>query len=110
MGIDMKLVGSRIRSARKHRNMSAEMLAEQLGIATESLLHIECGSRKPSLNTMYNISEILDVSMDFLAGRSDRPESIISQEEIESEDLTSVQAAALKSAAQALMPIIKKLV
>ena len=110
MGIDMKLVGSRVRAARKHRNMTAELLSERIGLATESLLHIESGVRKPSLNTMFNISEVLDVSMDFLAGRADRPDTIMTEEEIEKEDLTSEQAAALKSATQALVPVIKKLV
>ena len=108
MGIDMKLVGSGIQSARKHREISAEKLSEQVGLSTESLLHIESGVRKPSLGTLYNISVVLDVSLDFLTGKTDRPAIILTQQEIETENLTAVQAAALKAAMQALMPVIKK--
>ena len=43
------------------RQMTAEQLAEQLGIAAESLGHIECGNRRPSLTLLYTISVILDV-------------------------------------------------
>ena len=55
MGIDTKLCGSRIRAVRKARKMTAYRLAEIIGLSEVSLTHIECGSRGPSLQTIYNI-------------------------------------------------------
>lgn len=49
MDINIVIMGQRIRAARKMKHMSADALAEKIGIAAESLGHIECGSRKPSL-------------------------------------------------------------
>ena len=54
MEISAILMGQRVRSARKAKEMSTEELAEKVGVAVESIGHIECGARKPSLNLSYN--------------------------------------------------------
>lgn len=110
MGIDLKLMGQRIRKARRMRQMTAEQLAEQLGIAAESLGHIECGNRRPSLTLLYTISVILDVSLDYLTGRSLSPESRIVREEIESAGLTSHQEEALQKMIRSLLPVVRDLI
>ena len=110
MGIDLKLMGQRIREARRMRQMTAEQLAEQIGIATESLGHIECGNRRPSLTLLYTISVILDVSLDYLTGRSLSPESRIVREEIESAGLTPRQEDALQKMIKSLLPVVRDLV
>ena len=70
MDIDFVLVGSRIRDARIVRGVTGDALSEQIGIAAESLRHIECGASKPSLQTLYRIAEVLGVSLDYLTGRT----------------------------------------
>ena len=62
MDIDFILTGQRIREARKFRGWTADFLAEKVGLATESLRHIENASSKPSLQTLYKIATELDVS------------------------------------------------
>ena len=68
MSTNLHVMGNRIRTARQFRKLTAEQLSEQLGIATESLRHIENGTRRPSYALLDNISDILDVSLDYLAG------------------------------------------
>ena len=108
MTIDNKLSGSRIRAIRKHRGMTASELAEKIGISEVSLLHIECGSRGPSYQTIYNIAEALDASIDFLSGRVDKPMEYIPTPEIEEHGMTEKQASLMKEIAKAVAPIIKK--
>ena len=48
MSTNLHVMGNRIRTARQFRKLTAEQLSEQLGIATESLRHIENGTRRPS--------------------------------------------------------------
>ena len=49
MSTNLHVMGNRIRTARQFRKLTAEQLSEQLGIATESLRHIENGTRRPSV-------------------------------------------------------------
>ena len=70
MDLDFGLVGRRVREARIARGLTAEMLAERVDLATESLRHIEIGSSKPSLQALYRIASVLGVSMDYLTGRT----------------------------------------
>lgn len=108
MAIDTKLCGSRIRAVRKVRNMTAYRLAEIIGLSEVSLMHIECGSRGPSLQTIYSIAEALDTSIDYLTGRVDKPATIVPAEMIKEQDLTDQQVQMLKDIAKAVTPIIKK--
>ena len=73
MSTNLHVMGNRIRTARQFRKLTAEQLSEQLGIATESLRHIENGTRRPSYALLDNISDILDVSLDYLAGKTELP-------------------------------------
>lgn len=108
MAIDAKLCGSRIRAVRKSRNMTAYTLAEKIGLSEVSLMHIECGSRGPSLQTIFNIADALDTSIDFLTGRVDKPDEIIPSEMIEEQSLTDKQVQMIKDIAKVVTPIIKK--
>ena len=87
---------------------AVKYLAEKAGISEVSLLHIECGSRGPSYQTIYNIAEALDASIDFLSGRVNKPEEYIPTPEIEEHGLTEKQSALMKDIAKALTPIVKK--
>ena len=108
MAIDTKLCGSRIRAVRKARNMTAYRLAEMIGLSEVSLMHIECGSRGPSLQTIYSIADALDTSIDFLTGRVGKPEEVIPAPMIEEQELNDKQVQILKDIAKAVTPIIKK--
>ena len=110
MSIDLEVMGQRIRKARRMRQLTAEVLAEQIGIATESLGHIECGNRRPSLVTPFEISEKLDVSLDYLTGRSDAPEVMAVLERTGAGNLTDRQKDALKKMVDSMIPFLKEFV
>lgn len=106
--MDTVLIGSRIRAARKRHDMKAEELAEQLGIAVESLWHIENGARRTSFQTLLNIADILDVSLDYLAGRTQSPTEMLIKEQIDDDSLTDKQREMLLDAAKHLVPFVKE--
>jgi len=60
------VLGKNVRKARKSLNMTQEQLSEYASISTVFISQIENGARKPSLETLYNLSIILNVSMDEL--------------------------------------------
>lgn len=64
--LDYKALGQRIRKARRARNMTQERLAEVCALSTAHIGHIERGTRVPSLETVFRISEELSVSIDEL--------------------------------------------
>ena len=69
MSTNLHVMGNRIRTARQFRRLTGEQLAEKLGISVTSLRHIENGIRRPSYQLLDEMSDILDVSMDYLARR-----------------------------------------
>lgn len=94
MALNFKLVGQRIREVRKTRGLSMEELAEQVGLNKESLRHIETGVSKPRLQTLFEIANILDVSMDYLTGRLPAlPDSVIQDYLLTAEQEKAVQEA-----------------
>lgn len=66
MNINYVEIGKRIRQARIEQSMSQEMLAEQCGISTSFLGHIERGTRKMSLETLVTLCSVLHISADYL--------------------------------------------
>lgn len=67
------LIGNRIVATRKLKNIQARELAEKLGISSTRLSNWETGSNGVSADFIFKISEILDVSADYLIGLSDTP-------------------------------------
>lgn len=59
-------IGERIRRFRKARGLTQNELAEQLGISTIHLSHIETGTSKLSLSVFVKISEVLEIQADEL--------------------------------------------
>lgn len=59
-------IGENIRTARKKRFLTQENLAEMCNISPVFVSQIENGMRKPSLETVYNISVALNVTVDEL--------------------------------------------
>ena len=104
MDIDFALVGQRIREARKARGLTAEVLAERVDLATESLRHIEISASKPSLQALFRIASALDVSMDYLTGRT----PTLSDSLLHDFGLNSQQESVMRELLNSLVPIITK--
>ncbi len=59
-------LGQRIRKARKEKKMTQEQLAEACNLSTAHIGHIERGTRALSIESLITISNILNVSTDYL--------------------------------------------
>ncbi len=66
MNIDYTALGKRIRTSRKAKKISQEQLAEICALSAAHIGHIERGTRIPSLDTIFRISQALDVSLDYI--------------------------------------------
>lgn len=64
--MDYKKLGERIRKERLSLGITQEVLSEKAGISVSFLGQIERGERKPSLETVINIANSLQVTVDFL--------------------------------------------
>lgn len=112
--IDEVEMGGRIRRKREFLNMSRKEVADLMGICPKTLYYVENGEKGLSLKNLYKISQILDLSCDYiLAGvesKSDCDEGrqLIQQEILEPlkyctlnqltyiEDITRIFVKALK--------------
>ena len=69
----MKTVGTRLRKARKARQMSQTALAKLIGTSPNQISMIENGQSGTSIRTMVAAATMLNVSLDYLAGLNDEP-------------------------------------
>lgn len=63
----------RLRAARNLREWSQSDLATRAELPPSSIAHFEAGSRKPSFETLRRLAIALDVTTDYLLGRTDDP-------------------------------------
>lgn len=63
----------RIKDTRIQRNITQTQMAQKLGFAQQIYQRYEQGKTKLSLENAVKIADILGVSLDYLAGRSDEP-------------------------------------
>lgn len=64
--MDYLSMGKNIKALRKKNGLTQEKLAEAVDVSTVFISQIETGTRMPSLETIYNISKALGVSIDEL--------------------------------------------
>ena len=64
----MILVGKRIRKAREAAGFTQEKLAEMVGVSRTAVVRWESGEVDPTIDHLVKITELLDVSADFLLG------------------------------------------
>lgn len=66
--MDYAQLGKRVRIRRHVLGMTQEVLAEKIGVCTSFVGHIERGTRKLSVETLFGLCKALDVSADWLMG------------------------------------------
>ena len=62
-------IGESIRKIRKERGYSRERLARKLGTHHTTIVHWEWDISYPRLNTLIQLADFFDVSLDELVGR-----------------------------------------
>lgn len=81
----------RLKELRKQKNMSQEQLSGALDIPSSSLRRYETRGELPKRERLELIADYFSVSIDYLLGRTDNPEQILSEPSrvlIDSLDLT----------------------
>lgn len=69
-----ELFAARLVETRKAKKILAKDIATALGITKVTVSQYEHGTALPSLKSLVMLADVLDVSTDYLAGRSDVPE------------------------------------
>lgn len=64
--LDLKEMGRRIRSKREYLELSRENLAEALEVSPQFIADIEYGNKGVSIKRLYMLSQILQVSADYI--------------------------------------------
>jgi transcriptional regulator with XRE-family HTH domain len=68
---DNELFKKKLVGTRKIRELSQEALAKKAGLSSTAISHFESGARKPSFDNLRKLADALNVSIDYLMGRSD---------------------------------------
>lgn len=66
--MDYVAIGELVRIRRKALGLTQEKLAELVDVSPSFIGHIERGTRKLSVETLYDLCKALDVSADYLMG------------------------------------------
>ncbi|MCI0384602.1 helix-turn-helix transcriptional regulator [Streptomyces sp. CNQ085] len=66
-----RVIGDRIRAARRDRGMSQERLAELAGMDRQAVGKLELGYTSPLLDTLLRIADVLDVELSDLVRRKE---------------------------------------
>ena len=65
--MDMRhLVGQNLRRARKAKGLTQEQLSERTGFAQQHLSELETGQGNPTVVTLYELAQVLDVTVAML--------------------------------------------
>lgn len=67
----------RLKELRKERHLTQAALAEKVGLVESSICLYESGKREPDLTTLARIADCLNVSVDYLIGRTNEQQELI---------------------------------
>lgn len=62
-----------VKLLRKQNGYTQKQIASTLGISERAYQHYELGTRKPDYDGLVQLADYFDVSLDYLAGRTDNP-------------------------------------
>jgi transcriptional regulator with XRE-family HTH domain len=66
----------RLKAAREMRKLSQGELASRAGLQPSAVSHFETGARKPSFDNLRRLGDALEVNIDYLLGRVDKPTGV----------------------------------
>ena len=103
--IDFSCLGARIKEERLRNRLTQEQLAEQVGVTTAFIGHIERAERSLSLETLVRISIALGVTIDYLTSDFVKPQS----DDVFIEELQSLLADKTNQQKQAVLDVVRAL-
>lgn len=69
-----EIFSERFSALRKGAKLNQSQMAEILGITQAAISKIEKGERAASIEVLCTLADYFDVSLDYLVGRTDKPE------------------------------------
>ena len=63
------MIGNILNKTRKAQGITAQQMADELGIGLRSYRHYESNDRQPSLQMLVKMADKLNVTTDYLLGR-----------------------------------------
>ena len=75
-------IGLKINKLRKEKSMSANDLAEQIGVSKELIYAYEKGKAEPPLEKLHKIAKVLDVDISYFIIESPKNDVIVTQLQI----------------------------
>ena len=66
-------IAARLKEARKRKNLKQKEVAAHIQMAAHSYQQYEGGKRRPDYETLVAIADYLNVTTDYLLGRTDEP-------------------------------------
>lgn len=73
------MLSERLLELRKERRLTQQEISKSLKIARTTYSGYENGSREPDNVTLNKIADFLDVSVDYLLGRTDQKKQVLSE-------------------------------
>ena len=70
-----EIISGRIMVLRIKNKISQKQLGEYLSVTSQAITMMERGKRTPSFEILCKLADYFDVSLDYLTGRSDNPNS-----------------------------------
>ncbi len=67
----MRAFGERLKELRTAKDVTQKQLAEQLNVSGNTVHCWECDKQEPSMAMLLKLSEIFEVSLDYLFGKTD---------------------------------------
>ncbi|MDH2858868.1 helix-turn-helix domain-containing protein [Bacillus cytotoxicus] len=88
----LPILSIRIKELRKERKWSQRELGEKVDVSESFISKVESGKKQPSREVTTKIAEVLDVTTDYLLGRSEDPELNEEEDKIVSEEGKNILA------------------
>lgn len=64
--VELKAIGNRISERRKQLNLTQEQVAEKMNVSIQMVSNLERGNKAIKIENLLKISEILDMSTDYI--------------------------------------------
>ena len=68
-----KIFAERLKQVRLAKGLKGPQLAEKISVSKAAISQFESGKSRPCLDVLARLADALDVSVDFLLGRTDNP-------------------------------------
>lgn len=69
-----EIFAERVKVARRGKGLSQDALAKTIGATKPYISGIELGRRTTTIEKLVELADVLEVSIDYLCGRTDKPE------------------------------------